>query len=256
MVPSTLMSPTTSSASVRRPCASSPAVTASSRMASRPPAPITKMPVLAPAAVADAIHQRHRSAAVRILPSGGPGGGAAETADHRTARARPPASISPQTSTTAIAHPRNGHSIRVPSRHSAGRSSASASRSSSRPRDEEGELAVRFEHGTVDVAQIGDAVLTRFGEKIVQGEPFDREVFGSGRAATSRSDRSDAEQRTGDEARWRAGRSRDAEAAADPTSPGDRAHPALGRRLPSRSPDRPWFRRPQPPPDGRELRST
>ncbi len=89
---------------------------------------------------------------------------------------------------------------------------------------EEGELAVRFEHGTVDVAQIGDAVLTRFGEKVLQGEPFDCEVFRerlpvarnddgapfehlSGTGPSERrvreredpqSDRSDAEQRTGD----------------------------------------------------------
>jgi hypothetical protein len=48
-VPPALMRPTTSSASVIRPCASSPAVTARRRMARRPPQPITAMPTVVPA---------------------------------------------------------------------------------------------------------------------------------------------------------------------------------------------------------------
>jgi hypothetical protein len=50
-VPSTLMRPTTWSASVMRPWASGPAVTASSRITSRPPAP---------EAGPDAADHRHR----------------------------------------------------------------------------------------------------------------------------------------------------------------------------------------------------
>ena len=58
IVPPVEIRPTTSSASVSRPWAWSPAVTASSRMTSRPPAPATSNPAPTPAVTATVRFQK------------------------------------------------------------------------------------------------------------------------------------------------------------------------------------------------------
>jgi hypothetical protein len=60
IVPSALIRPTTSLASVMRPWASSPAVTANSRMTRRPPAPAAMIPAPIPAATARFTSQTNR----------------------------------------------------------------------------------------------------------------------------------------------------------------------------------------------------
>lgn len=103
-VPSKVTRPTISSASVIRPCASSPADTASSRMASHPPAPTTVTPAATPAPMEIAQYQTQRlptSVAVssvsrsggengRELHAGSEPGEQEKSADQHDPHCRPP----------------------------------------------------------------------------------------------------------------------------------------------------------------------
>ena len=96
IVPCAVISPTTSSASVIRPWAGSPAVTASSRMARRPPAPITQTPAPMPPMSTSEKYQTNRRA---TSPADGPsiGGGDWNPCPcHRTPRTSPVSSSTPQ----------------------------------------------------------------------------------------------------------------------------------------------------------------
>jgi hypothetical protein len=111
-VPLAVISPTISLASVVRPWALSPAVTASSRMASRPPAPITVSPAVTAPVIPSAQYQAKRRAT-----SAGPGrastGGTWKSLPHQNNPAPSPATrSSPHTAITAT--PRVSHLIAWP----------------------------------------------------------------------------------------------------------------------------------------------
>ena len=109
-VPPAVICPTTWPASVIRPWASSPAVTASSRITSRPPAPAATTPAPTPAATARFTFHRYRRT---TSPTGGgsPGAAAASAAGacggstmrppHRTTATSPASTTRMQTTITA-----------------------------------------------------------------------------------------------------------------------------------------------------------